>query len=150
MERENNFTDFLINRRKNRRNRNHSTKSLQQSNSDTNYVLYKEKILRDEVALDIRSKSKKKFKAITHDHKHTSHCKYCKSFQKLLKKDRRALSSYIEDNSNLLKLLGNQRYKENSPFLFVEDYKNKISEKKNGFGTHPCQEKPDKNSPQYK
>ena len=133
MEIEKNFTELLINRRKNHRNRNNSAKSLQQSNSDTNYVLFKEKILREEIEEDIRSKSKMKYKTITHDHKHTSHCKYCKSFQKLLKKDRRALSTYIQDNSNYLRLLGNQRYKENSPFLFVEDYKNKISEKKIGL-----------------
>ena len=130
---EQNFTELLINRRKNHRNRNNSSKSLQQSNSDTNYVLFKKKVLREEIEEDIRSKSKKKYKTITHDHKHTSHCKYCKGFQKLLKKERRALSTYIQDNSNFLKLLGNQRYTENSPFLFVEDYKNKISEKKMGL-----------------
>ena len=136
MEIDKNFTELLINRRKNRRNRNNSNdsnKSLHQSNSDTNYVLFKEKVLREEVQEDIRSKSKKKYKTITHEHRHTSHCKYCKSFQKLLKKERRELSSYIKDNSNFLKLLGNQRYKENSPFLFVEDYRNRISEKKMGL-----------------
>ena len=79
---ERNFTELLINRRKNHRSRNNSSKSLQQSNSDTNCVLFKEKVLREEIEEDIRSKSKKKYKTITHDHKHTSHCKYCKGFQK--------------------------------------------------------------------
>ena len=46
---EQNFTELLINRRKNHRNRNNSSKSLQQSNSDTNYVLFKEKVLREEI-----------------------------------------------------------------------------------------------------
>ena len=133
-EEEKTFTEFLIQRKRHRKNRNDSTSSyIRQSNSDTNFIIKKERELRNEVEEDIRSKTKKTFKSITHDHKHSSHCKYCKGFRKLLKKDQNDLSTYIENNESYLRLLGNQRYNKNSPFLFVEDHKNRIPERKMGL-----------------
>ena len=135
MEEEQTFTEFLINvKKKHRRNRNESTKpSIKQSNSDTNFIMSKEKELREEVEEDIRTRAKQRYKSMTHDHKHSTHCKFCKGFHKILKKDRSELSSYIENNLSFLRLLGNQRYNKNSPFLFVEDHKNKIPERQMGL-----------------
>ena len=133
-EEEKTFTEFLIKHKRHRKNRNDFNKSyIKQSNSDTNFILSKEKELRNEVEEDIRIKSKTMYKSIAHNHKHSSHCKYCKGFHKILKKDRSDLSTYIENNLSFLRLLGNQRYNKNSPFLFVEDQRNKIPERKMGL-----------------
>ena len=51
----------------------------------------------------------------------------------MLKKDKTALSIYIENNLKYLKLFGNQRYNQSSPTLFVQDYKSRMSEKKMGL-----------------
>ena len=135
MEEEQTFKEFIINvKKKHQRNRNESTKpSIKQSNSDTNFIMNKEKELREEVEEDIRTRAKQRYKSMTHDHKHSTHCKFCKGFRKILKKDRSELSSYIENNLSFLRLLGNQRYNQNSPFLFVEDHKNKIPERQMGL-----------------
>ena len=134
MEEEKTFTEFLMQRKRHRKNRNDEIISnIKQSNSDTNFIISKERELRNEVKEDIRSKAKNIFKRITHNHKHSYHCKYCKGFHKLLKKDQNELSTYIENNLSYLRLLGNQRYNKNSPFLFVEDHKNKIPERKMGL-----------------
>ena len=125
------FTELLINRKRHHRNRNHSTgtSTLKQSNSDTNFIIRKEKEYRSEIEADLASKSKKRYKSMTHEHKHSKFCKFCKGINKIINKERSELSTYIENNLSFLSLLGNQRYKRNSPFLFVEDQKNKISER---------------------
>ena len=128
------FTDIIHKIKRSRRHRNHSYKSdLKPSNSDTNFVMKREKEKREISENILRTKSKNNYKNMLYNHKHTSNCKYCHSFHKLLKKDKSALSIYIENNLKYLKLFGNQRYNQNSPSLFVEDYKKKLSEKQMGL-----------------
>ena len=128
------FTDIIHKIKHSRRHRNDFSKSdLKPSNSDTNFVMKREKEKREISENILRTKSKNNYKNMLYNHKHTSNCKYCHSFHKLLKKDKSALSIYIENNLKYLKLFGNQRYNQNSPSLFVEDYKKKLSEKQMGL-----------------
>ena len=135
MEEEKTFTEYLFHKKRHRRHhRNASHKSsVKQSNSDTNFIINRDKEIRDEIEDDIREKTRQNFKSSTYNHKHSSHCKYCKGFNKILKKDQTELSSYIENNSSYLRLLGNQRYNKTSPLVFVEDHRNKIPERKMGL-----------------
>ena len=132
---ENNFTEFLIKRKYRRRKRKDPYKSnIKHSNSDTNFILHKENEFRDEIEENMRLKSKTVFKKMSHsNHKHSSRCKYCTGFHKLIKREENILSAYIENNVSFLTLLGNPRYNKTSPFLFVEDHKNNLSEKTMGL-----------------
>jgi hypothetical protein len=58
----------------------------------------------------------------------------------MLKKDKSKLSDFIENNSSFLKLFGNPRYDKSSPFLFVEDHKNRIDDDR--IGLLPIPSKP--------
>ena len=129
------FTDILkqMKRNKRHRTRNDSSTDLKATNSDTNFVMTREKEQRQISQNIIRVKSKENCKNTLYKHKHCLKCKNCQSFRNILKKDKSALSSYIENNLNYLKLFGNQRYNGNPPLLFVQDYKRKISEKKMGL-----------------
>ena len=131
---EKSFTSILQKMKNTKRYRNESCKSkLQTSNSDTNFIIDRESEKR-QIAQDIiKTKSKNNYNNISFKQNHSSNCKNCHSFHKLLKKDKNALSNYIENNLKYLKLFGNQRYNENSPSLFVQDYKKKLSEKKMGL-----------------
>ena len=128
------FTDIIHKIKRSRRHRNDSSKSdLRPSNSDTNFVMKREKEKREISENILRTKTKNNYINKLYNHKHTSNCRYCHSFHKLLKKDKSALSIYIENNLKYLKLFGNQRYNQNPPSLFVEDYKKKLSEKQMGL-----------------
>ena len=89
MEEEKTFTEYLFHKKRHRRHhRNASHKSsVKQSNSDTNFIINRDKEIRDEIEDDIREKTRQNFKSSTYNHKHSSHCKYCKGFNKILKKD---------------------------------------------------------------
>lgn len=77
-------------------------------------------------------------------------CEQCHNYNKILQKGKIQLSKYIENensfnNIKYLKLFGNARYNENSPNLFVYDYKNKLSDKKMGLVPLPIKIKQQKN-----
>ena len=74
------------------------------------------------------------------DHYDKRNCEHCQGISKLMKQDKSKLSSYIENNSSFLKLFGNPRYNQSSPFLFVEDHKNKIDDDR--IGLLPIPSKP--------
>ena len=57
------------------------------------------------------------------DHYDKKNCVYCKGIDNLVKNDKSKLSIFIQDNSQYLKLFGNQRYNRSSPYLFVEKSK---------------------------
>ena len=74
------------------------------------------------------------------DHYDLNNCEYCRGIDNILKKDKSKLSSFIEDNPLFLRLFGNPRYNKSSPFLFVEDHKNKIDDDR--IGLLPIPSKP--------
>ena len=128
------FNNILQKMKCSKRNRNESYKSeLKESYSDTNFIILLESEQRKISHNIISSKSKNHYNNILYKQNHSSNCKNCNNFQKLLKKDKTELSIYIENNLKFLKLFGNQRYNESSPSLFVQDYKKKLSEKKMGL-----------------
>ena len=51
----------------------------------------------------------------------------------MLSKEKKRLKDYIENNSKYVKLFGNKRYKDNSPYLYVQDVKKKLDDKKSGL-----------------
>ena len=73
------------------------------------------------------------------DHYDKKNCVYCKGIDNLVKNDKSKLSIFIQDNSQYLKLFGNQRYNRSSPYLFVEDHKSGIDDR---IGLVPIPSKP--------
>ena len=127
------FTDYLLRMKRSKRNRNESNSDLKPSNSDTLLEIKHEKENKLMEQEDVQSDTKNSCINILSKHKHCSKCKICHTFQRILKKDKIALSKYIQNNLQFLKLFGNQRYNQNSPSLFVEDYKRKLSEETMGL-----------------
>jgi hypothetical protein len=74
------------------------------------------------------------------DHYDKRNCEHCQGISRLMKQDKSKLSSYIENNSSFLKLFGNPRYNQSSPFLFVEDHKKRIDDDR--IGLLPIPSKP--------
>ena len=74
------------------------------------------------------------------DHYNENNCEHCPGINNILNKDKSKLSSFIENNPQFLKLFGNPRYNKSSPFLFVEDHKNRIDD--NRIGLLPIPSKP--------
>ena len=74
------------------------------------------------------------------DHYNYKNCEHCPGLDNILKKDKSKLSSFIEKNPSFLKLFGNPRYNKSSPFLFVEDHKNRIDDDR--IGLLPIPSKP--------
>ena len=74
------------------------------------------------------------------DHYDYKNCEHCPGIDNILKKDKSKLSSFIEKNPSFLKLFGNPRYNKSSPFLFVEDHKNRIDDER--IGLLPIPSKP--------
>ena len=74
------------------------------------------------------------------DHYDVNNCEHCHGIDNMLKKDKSKLSSFIKKNPYFLRLFGNPRYDKSSPFLFVEDHKNKIDDDK--IGLLPIPSKP--------
>ena len=72
-------------------------------------------------------KNKNTFRSISEktffDHYDKNNCEYCEGIDKLKEQDKSKLSHFIQNNSQFLKLFGNQRYNKSSPYLFVEDQK---------------------------
>ena len=94
---------------------------------------------------DDSSKKKKPFprtiSAKTYfDHYDINNCEHCYGIDNMLKKDKSKLSDFIENNPSFLKLFGNPRYDKSSPFLFVEDHKNRIDDDR--IGLLPIPSKP--------
>ena len=75
------------------------------------------------------------------DHYDINNCEHCQGIDKILKKDKSKLSSFIRKNPYFLRLFGNPRYDRSSPFLFVEDHKNKIDDDKIGLLPMPTKPK---------
>ena len=57
------------------------------------------------------------------DHYDKRNCEHCEGIDNLVEEDKSKLSSFIQNNSQFLKLFGNRRYNRSSPYLFVEDHK---------------------------
>ena len=74
------------------------------------------------------------------DHYDLKNCEYCQGIDNLLKLDKSNLSSFIQKNPSFLKLFGNPRYNKSSPFLFVEDHKNRVDDER--IGLLPIPSKP--------
>ena len=74
------------------------------------------------------------------DHYNEKNCEHCPGINNMLNEDKSKLSSFIENNPQFLKLFGNPRYNKSSPFLFVEDHKNRIDD--NRIGLLPIPSKP--------
>jgi len=74
------------------------------------------------------------------DHYDINNCEYCYGIDDLLKEDKSNLSSFIQNNPSFLRLFGNPRYNESSPFLFVEDQKNRLDDDQ--IGLLPIPSKP--------
>ena len=74
------------------------------------------------------------------DHYDINNCEYCYGIDDMLEEDKSKLSSFIENNPTFLKLFGNKRYNKKSPFLFVEDHKNRIDDDR--IGLLPIPSKP--------
>ena len=74
------------------------------------------------------------------DHYDINNCEHCYGIDNMLKKDKSKLSDFIVNNSSFLKLFGNPRYDKSSPFLFVEDHKNRIDDER--IGLLPIPSKP--------
>ena len=139
------FIDIIHKINPSRKGRNDFLNSeLQPSNSDTNFVIKREKEKRNITENILKSKRNNHNTKILHNHKHTSNCKNCHSFNKLLKKDKNDLYIYIENNLKYLKLFGNQRYNKNSPSLFIEDYKKRLPQKKMGLVPIPAKKNKEK------
>ena len=112
----------------------HKTKlnfnTLSHSHSDTNLVLTlkKEENFKSNVETEANESSqpKKKPKAKRYHSREVR-------LGIMLSKEKKRLKDYIENNSKYVKLFGNKRYKDNSPFLYVQDVKKKLDDKKSGL-----------------
>ena len=127
------FTDYLLRMKRTKRYQSESKSDIKPSNSDTLLEIKHEKENKLMKQEEVQSEPYNSCMNILPKHKHCSKCKICHNFQRILKKDKNALSKYIQNNLQFLKLFGNQRYNQNSPSLFVEDYKRKLSEKTMGL-----------------
>ena len=127
------FTDYLLRMKRTKRYRSESKSDKKPSNSDTLFEIKHEKESKLMEQEEDKSEAHNSCMNILPKHKHCSKCKICHNFQRILKKDKIALSKYIQNNLQFLKLFGNQRYNQNSPSLFVEDYKRKLSEETMGL-----------------
>ena len=119
-------------------------KELYRSNSANDLLEIKEK---NSKTKSDRSKKKKRphlYRTMSaksfFDHYDLKNCEYCQGIDNLLKKDKSNLSSFIQKNPSFLKLFGNPRYNKSSPFLFVEDHKNRIDDER--IGLLPIPSKP--------
>ena len=74
------------------------------------------------------------------DHYDYKNCEHCPDIDNILKKDKLKLSLFIDKNPSFLKLFGNSKYNKSSPFLFVEDHKNRIDDER--IGLLPIPSKP--------
>ena len=79
-----------------------------------------------------------------HNHQHTkcSSCVHCHPYFKMLKKQRKRLVNFINNNEGRnIKLIGNIRYSRNSPLKFVHDTKKHLSGRKMGIIPIPLKKK---------
>lgn len=100
--------------------------TLKHSNSDTNLfiLIKKEKTYQskcDTETKNVTQQSKKRYKSRD------------VRLGIMLSKEKKRLKDYIVNNAKYVKLFGNKRYKNNSPFLYVQDQKKKIDDKKSGL-----------------
>ena len=100
--------------------------TLKHSNSDTNLVILtkKEKTYQskcDTETKNVTQQGKKRYKS--RDIR----------LGIMLSKEKKRLKDYIVNNAKYVKLFGNKRYKNNSPFLYVQDQKKKINDKRSGL-----------------
>ena len=119
----------------NKTKQNNRTEELTHSKSETDFTLKrvkeKMKIIRRYLKKKNKLTSKVKY---TNSQKRRTGLKKGENLRKLLRKNKLELSQCIENKMDKnLKLFGNSRYNKESPSLFVEDMKKKISSKKMGL-----------------
>jgi len=127
------FTDYYLKAKRTKRNQSESKSDVKPSNSDTLIEIKHEKENKSKDQEEVQTETNHPCMNILPKHKHCAKCKICHNFQRILKKDKSALSKYIQNNLQFLKLIGNQRYNQNSPSLFVEDYNSKLSQETMGL-----------------
>ena len=113
-----------------------SLKPLKHYNSDSDFIIKIENERRKNILHYLHKKNKLQSKDLNY-----SPNKKRYNVKKIIKKNKNQLSNYIENNSQKVKLFGNSRYNQNSPILFVEDYKNNLPEKKMGLVPLPSKKK---------
>ena len=130
-----NKNKFKENIKNNKTKQNNRTDELTHSKSETDFTLKrvkeKMKIIRRYLKKKNKLTSKVKY---TNSQKRRTGLKKGENLRKLLRKNKLELSQCIENKMDKnLKLFGNSRYNKESPSLFVEDMKKKISSKKMGL-----------------
>ena len=117
---------------------------LYRSNSANDLLDLKEKEKKNKIRSDSSKKKKTLQRTISaktyFDHYDINNCEHCYGIDNMLKKDKSKLSDFIVNNSSFLKLFGNPRYDKSSPFLFVEDHKNRLDDDR--IGLLPIPSKP--------
>ena len=117
---------------------------LYRSNSESNLLELNENKKKGKLTTTKKKKHPQLQRSISaktyFDHYNLNNCEHCTGIDKILKQDKSKLSSFIENNSSFLKLFGNPRYNQSSPFLFVEDHKNRVDDDK--IGLLPIPSKP--------
>ena len=117
-------------------------KKLVHSNSDSDFIRKTEKERRKIIRQYLNKKTKITDKLDSQYSKiKTPLYKRGVKIKKIIKKDKDELSSYIQNNTQEVELFGNPRYNRSSPYLFVEDVKNQLSEKKMGLVPLPSKKK---------
>ena len=85
---------------------------------------------------------KKLQKKHEHQHSNCSSCPYCHPYFRMLKKQRKKLVNFINNNkSRNIKLIGNDRYSHISPIKYVHDSNRKLSGRKMGIIPIPIKKK---------
>ena len=122
-------------------------KILKRSNSETEFIIITTKERRKIIRKYLRKKNiKKKYSNIKTSNSNIKYSFFKKgeNVNKIIKRNKMELSKTILNENNKLKLFGNSRYNKKNPSLFVQDIKNKISNKKMGLVPMPSTQSDDK------
>ena len=112
---------------------------IKRSNSDTKF--YKIKHSNEKRRKIQKSKTTTKEILSNRHHIRCSSCEHCHTVSKLIKKDKRRLRDYILDNKKYVKLIGNRRYNDNPPALYIQDHNKNLDDKKIGLIPLPTKSK---------
>lgn len=116
-------------------------KELAHSNSETDFIKKKVKEKRKIILRYLRKKNK-----ILSTNQTLNTYQKGSTFRKMIKKNKLELSQCIEKKGDKdIKLFGNPRYKNNPPYLFVQDVKKKISDEKIGLIPMPMTNRDENN-----
>ena len=120
--------------------KNNALLQIKRSNSDTKF--YKIKHYSEKTRRKIqKSKTITKEILAKRQHSRCSSCEHCHTVSKLIKKDKRRLRDYILDNKKYVKLIGNRRYNDNPPALYIQDHNKNLDDKKIGLIPLPTKSK---------